>query len=114
MDIFCLPSLRQGLGTIMLEAMALGRPVIASGVGGVYSVIQSPQVGLIVPPSDSARLAESMLQLLDDPVRARALGEAGRQLVSREFTAARMVSQTAGLYREVLAGESVRPHAVTA
>jgi glycosyltransferase involved in cell wall biosynthesis len=112
MDIFCLPSLRQGLGTIMLEAMALGRPVIASGVGGVCSVIRNPQIGLVVPPSDSTRLAERMLELLDDPVRARALGETGRQLVTEEFTASRMVAQTAGLYREVLAGERARPHVV--
>jgi glycosyltransferase involved in cell wall biosynthesis len=112
MDIFCLPSLRQGLGTIMLEAMAFGRPVIASGVGGVYSVIRSPQIGLIVPPSDSARLAAAMLQLLDDPVRARALGEMGRQLVCEEFTAARMVTEVAGLYREVLARELARQPAL--
>jgi glycosyltransferase involved in cell wall biosynthesis len=112
MDIFCLPSLRQGLGTIMLEAMALGRPIIASGVGGVCSVIRNPQIGLIVPPSDSTRLAERMLELLDDPVRARALGETGRQLVTEEFTAQRMVAQTAALYREVLAGECARPHVV--
>jgi glycosyltransferase involved in cell wall biosynthesis len=112
MDIFCLPSLRQGLGTIMLEAMALGRPVIASGVGGVCSVIRNPQIGLVVPPSDSARLAERMLELLGDPVRARGLGETGRQLVAEEFTASRMVAQTAGLYREVLAGEFTRPHAL--
>jgi glycosyltransferase involved in cell wall biosynthesis len=111
MDIFCLPSLRQGLGTIMLEAMALGRPVIATGVGGVCSVIRNPQIGLVVPPSDSGRLAERMLELLDDPVRARALGETGRQLVRTEFTATRMVAETARLYREVLAGEFARPRA---
>jgi glycosyltransferase involved in cell wall biosynthesis len=112
MDIFCLPSLRQGLGSIMLEAMAFGRPVIASGVGGVYSVIRSPQIGLIVPPSDSAKLAAAMQQLLDDPVRARALGEMGRQLVCEEFTAARMVTEVAGLYREVLARELARQPAL--
>jgi glycosyltransferase involved in cell wall biosynthesis len=112
MDIFCLPSLRQGLGTIMLEAMALGRPVIASGVGGVCSVIRNPQIGLVVPPCDSARLAERMLELLADPVRARALGETGRQLVCEEFTASRMVAETARLYREVLAGEPARPQAL--
>ena len=63
MDIFCLPSLRQGLGTIMLEAMALGRPVIASGVGGIYSVVRNNETGLVVPPSDSAALAERILEL---------------------------------------------------
>jgi glycosyltransferase involved in cell wall biosynthesis len=103
MDIFCLPSLRQGLGTVMLEAMALGRPVIASGVGGIYSVIRNNQTGLVVPPSDSARLAERILELLHDPVRARAIGEAGRRLVRDEFGVERMVAQTAEVYRDVLA-----------
>jgi glycosyltransferase involved in cell wall biosynthesis len=86
--------------------------VIASGVGGVCSVIRNPQIGLVVPPSDSARLAERMLELLDDPVRARALGETGRQLVCDEFAASRMVAQTAALYREVLAAECARAPAV--
>ena len=101
MDIFCLPSLRQGLGTIMLDAMARGRPVIATGVGGVYSIIRDNETGLVVPPSDSSRLAERMLELLNDADRARAVGEAGRQFVRREFNVDKMVSQTAALYRKV-------------
>jgi glycosyltransferase involved in cell wall biosynthesis len=105
MDIFCLPSLRQGLGTIMLEAMARGRPVIASGVGGIYSVVRNNETGLVVPPSDSAALAERILELLHDPVRARSIGEAGRRLVGEEFGVERMVAQTAELYRDVLACE---------
>lgn len=103
MDIFCLPSLKQGLGTIMLEAMALARPVIATSVGGVYSAVRDNQTGLLVPPSNSTRLAERILELLEDPVRARALGEAGRQLVCREFSVEKMVSRTAELYRQVIA-----------
>lgn len=102
MDIFCLPSLKQGLGTIMLEAMALARPVIATGVGGVYSAVRDNETGLLVPPSNSARLAERILELLGDPVRARALGEAGRQLVRCEFNIAQMVRRTADLYRDVV------------
>jgi glycosyltransferase involved in cell wall biosynthesis len=102
MDIFCLPSLRQGLGTIMLEAMALGRPVIATGVGGVYSVVHDNETGLVVPPSDSTRLAERILELLRDPLRARSIGEAGRALVAKEFGVEKMVSRTAALYRQVL------------
>lgn len=105
MDIFCLPSLRQGLGTVMLEAMALGRPVIASGVGGIYSVIRNNQTGLVVPPSDSGRLAERILELLRDPVRARSIGEAGRLSVCEEFGVERMVTQTANVYRDVIACE---------
>ncbi len=103
MDVYCLPSLRQGLGTIMLEAMAMAKPVIATGVGGVYSVVHDGQTGLVVPPSDSQQLAEKILELLDDPVRARAIGEAGRCMVRQEFGIEKMVDKTARLYREVLA-----------
>ena len=105
MDIFCLPSLSQGLGTIMLEAMAMGKPVIATNVGGVYSVVRDNETGLIVPPKNSLRLAERLLELLDDPVRARALAEAGRQLVRKQFGTDRMVAQTAELYRQILGSE---------
>lgn len=103
MDIFCLPSLRQGLGTIMLEAMALGTPVIATAVGGVYSVVRHGETGLIVPPSDSGRLAESILDLLNHPERARAIGAAAQRMVRQEFAVGKMVSATADLYREVVA-----------
>ncbi len=102
MDIFCLPSIQQGLGTIMLEAMAKGRPVIASGVGGVYSIIRNGETGFLVPPSESRPLADRILDLLADPVRARAIGEAGRSLVCREFHVETMVQRTAELYREIV------------
>ncbi len=102
MDIFCLPSLQQGIGTIMLEAMALGRPVIATRVGGVYRVIRDDETGLLVPPSDSAKLAERILELLNDPARARRIGDAARIEVQHEFRVDQMVQKTADVYREVL------------
>jgi glycosyltransferase involved in cell wall biosynthesis len=102
MDIFCLPSLRQGLGTIMLDAMGRGIPVIATGVGGVYTAVRDNETGLVVPPSNSARLAERILELLSDPIRARALGAKGREVVRDDFNVERMVQQTAELYREVV------------
>ena len=102
MDIFCLPSLQQGLGTVMLEAMSLGRPVIATAVGGVADVIRDRHNGLLVPPSQSQPLAEAVLELLGDPVRARAIGEAGRTLVRQDFRVGTMVERTASLYHQVL------------
>jgi glycosyltransferase involved in cell wall biosynthesis len=106
MDIYCLPSLKQGLGTIMLEAMARARPVIASSVGGVYSAIDEGETGLLVPPSDSDRLADRIVELLNDQDRARALGRAGRERVLRDFPVERMVEQTAAVYRSVLGAAS--------
>jgi len=99
MDIFCLSSLRQGLGTIMLEAMALAKPVIATGVGGIYSVIRDGETGLVVPPSNSEALANCILKLLEDPLKARAMGESARELVSQEFRAETMVERTVEQYK---------------
>ena len=86
----------------MLEAMALGKPVIATSVGGVYSVIRDNETGLMVSPKDSAHLARRMLELLNDPIRARAIAEAGRQTVLTEFNVEKMVSLTVALYRQIL------------
>ena len=106
MDVFCLPSLQQGLGTIMLEAMASGIPVIASRVGGVYGVIHDQHNGLLVPPSNSRQLADRILELLCDPLRARHIGENGRHLVQQEFGLHRMVGLTADLYRRIISSAS--------
>lgn len=102
MDIFCLPSLLQGLGTVMLEAMALGRPVIATKVGGVFRVIRDGKTGILVPPSDSTQLAARILELLEAPEKARRMGQAAREEVSAQYNVETMVQQTAALYREVL------------
>lgn len=102
-DIFCLPSLQQGLGVMMLEAMALGRPVIASGVGGVVSVIQDNVTGLIVPPSDSRSLADRIIELLQNRERARTIAAAGQQLIRDRFNETRMLDEVIQLYREVQA-----------
>jgi glycosyltransferase involved in cell wall biosynthesis len=107
MDIFCLPSLQQGLGVTMLEAMARGKPVIATGVGGVDSIITDGQTGLVVPPSDSERLSERILDLLRDPEKARRIGNAGRQIVREQFRVDRMVARTAELYREIVVAGAV-------
>lgn len=101
MDVFCLPSLQQGLGVMMLEAMALGRPVIASGVGGVLTVIEDGKTGLIVPPSDSRSLSERIAELLADPERTRALGLAGQQRIREHFNEQRMLDEVMTLYNEI-------------
>jgi len=102
MDVFCLPSLQQGLGVTMLEAMARGKPVVATGVGGTAGVVADGVTGLVVPPSDSERLAARVLDLLRDPEKARMIGEAGRRLVREQFRVDHMARETARLYREIV------------
>ena len=103
MDIFVLPSLRQGLGTIMLEAMARSRPVIATQSGGVYQIVREGVTGLLVPPSDSDALARRIIELLQHPEQARQLGQAAREHVRQDFRVEEMVEKTAAMYRAVLA-----------
>ena len=99
MDVFCLPSLQQGLGTIMLEAMAYGRPVIASNVGGVFSAITPEETGLLIPASDSDAIAEKIIFLLKNPETAGKMGEAGREHVKKNFRIDQTVRRIADIYR---------------
>jgi glycosyltransferase involved in cell wall biosynthesis len=102
MDVFVLPSLQQGLGTTMLEAMSFGRPVIATKVGGVFHSVTHGGTGLLVPPSDSESLSARIMELLDDPEKARAIGHRAREMVESEFNVAKMLDRTEAVYREVV------------
>jgi glycosyltransferase involved in cell wall biosynthesis len=97
-DVFCLPSTAEGLPIVVLEAMAAGRPVVASAVGGTPELVGDGVTGLLVPPADPERLAEALGSLLADPARARALGEAGRERVRREFSLQRSTARVLDLY----------------
>jgi glycosyltransferase involved in cell wall biosynthesis len=78
-DIFVLPSLNEGMGRVLVEAMAAGKPVVASQVGGIPDLVQHGENGLLVPPGDEQALAEAIRQLIDDPEKAKAMGRCGRQ-----------------------------------
>jgi glycosyltransferase involved in cell wall biosynthesis len=102
MDIFVLPSHMEGMSNALLEAMAAGRPVVATDVGGNAEVVRDGVTGLLVPPRDAGRLAEALLALLDDPARAGAMGAAGRVRVEAHFSAGVMVRHLEDLYRKLL------------
>ena len=98
----------------MLEAMSKGRPVIASRVGGVDQVVRDGETGLLVPPSNSESLANRILELLDDPAKAREMGRAARIEVARDFSVDQMVSKTVAVYREILEAKSASREPVLA
>jgi glycosyltransferase involved in cell wall biosynthesis len=89
-------------GRVLIEGMAMARPVIASADGGVPEIVLHGETGLLVPPGDVAALAESMVSLLQDPERAAALGRAGRQRVEAHFTTEQYVRQVQEVYGVVL------------
>jgi glycosyltransferase involved in cell wall biosynthesis len=103
MDVFVLPSLREGLGSGLLEAMACARPVVATAVGGTFTVVTEGENGFLVPRGDTATLARRIRDLLEDPERAREMGARGRALVEERFTSERMVGEIQTVYDAVTA-----------
>jgi glycosyltransferase involved in cell wall biosynthesis len=99
--LFVLPSRSEGLGLVLVEAMAAGRPVVASRVGGIPEVVVDGETGLLVPPEEPEALAGTIGRLLADPALAGRMGEAGRQRAREHFSAGRMAEQTAALYEEL-------------
>jgi len=100
-DVFCLSSHLEGLGTSLLDAMAFGRAVVATAAGGIPEAVEDGVTGRVVPVRDPARVAQALLDLLGDPERRRAMGEAGRRRFLERFTADRMVEETLRVYEEL-------------
>jgi glycosyltransferase involved in cell wall biosynthesis len=100
-DLFVLSSLNEGLGRVLLEAMASHTPIVATAVGGVGEIVDTGVTGILVPPSDPERLSEGMLTLLHDHETASMYGKNGYEKV-REYDTERMVEKTALLYEELI------------
>jgi glycosyltransferase involved in cell wall biosynthesis len=102
MDVFVLTSLNEGTPVAVIEAMAAALPVIATDVGGVGDVVTHDQTGLLVPSDDIDQLAAAMLRVARSPEDRRRLGIAAREAVRTTFSAARLVTDIATLYRTEL------------
>lgn len=99
MDVFVLPSLHEGIPMVLLEALALRRPVVASRAGGIPEVLTHSYSGVLVSPTNAEELATAIKSLINDPSKAAALGVAGRSQVESEFSADLMATRTAEVYR---------------
>lgn len=102
MDVCIMPSIKEGAGHAILEAMAAARPVIATGAGGAYEVIQDEETGLLVEKDDPAFLAAAVLRLLFDRPLAQRFGRRAREVVLERFRVERMVEDTLGVYKNVM------------
>lgn len=99
LDLYVQPSLAEGLGSAVLEAMACRLPVVASRVGGLPDAVVDGTTGLLCPPGDAATLADAILTLLRSRERATAMGAKGRERVEERFSAVAMVGAYLELYR---------------
>ena len=99
-DVFVMSSVTEGLGTSILDAMALARPVIASRAGGIVDAVEDGQTGLLVPPRDPSKLADALRHLQDSAPSRQRMGLAGRQKVE-DFDVRRTVELTLAAYQEL-------------
>jgi len=100
MDIFVMPSLAEGLGLSLMEAMSCGKAVVGSDVGGIKSLIKNNVNGLLVKPADPESLASAIIQLISNPEKARIYGREAAKFISDNFSLDKMCEQTERVYLE--------------
>jgi L-malate glycosyltransferase len=101
-DIFVLPSRSEGFSNAIVEAMAASLPVVATNVGGNAEAVRDGISGFIIPAEDPQALAEAILCLLVDPLKAKEMGAAGERIAAEDFTTEAMMEKTVSTYRNLL------------
>lgn len=102
MDLFVMPSLKEGLGLSLMEAMASGLCVIGTDVGGIKSLIRDGYTGLLVRPKDTEQLSRAILELLGDEQKRKYLGQNAQTFISQNFSLEKMIRETEEVYLECL------------
>jgi glycosyltransferase involved in cell wall biosynthesis len=100
-DLFVMSSITEGLGSAVLDAMAMGLAVVGTRAGGIPEAVVPGETGELVEPGDPRALAAAIVTLLEDPAKRRAYGEAGRRRVARQFDVEHLVTGTLAAYRRL-------------
>jgi glycosyltransferase involved in cell wall biosynthesis/2-polyprenyl-3-methyl-5-hydroxy-6-metoxy-1,4-benzoquinol methylase len=103
-DVVVLPSVSEGFPFVLLEALAVAKPVVASNVQSVYELIEDRKTGLLVQARNPEALAQGIREVLRNPAWAAQMGRQGQQVVRERFTIERMVRETVALFEEALRG----------
>src|SRR4029077_11256519 len=101
--VVCLPSLREGVPKVLIEAAACGRPIVATDAPGCREIVRHGENGLLVPVRNSAALADALRVLVQNPDVRLTMGRRGREIVVEEFSSERVIGETLNVYRELLA-----------
>jgi glycosyltransferase involved in cell wall biosynthesis len=104
-DIFAFPSIREGFGMVLLEAMAVCLPIVACRVSSIPEILVDGETGFLVPVKDSPAFAQAIIRLLSDPQLGCRMGQAGRKRLEINFSVEKMVKQTVKVYQQVLAAQ---------
>jgi glycosyltransferase involved in cell wall biosynthesis len=108
LDLYVHPALMEGFGIAVVEAMAMGKAVVATTTGGLPEVVAQGETGLLVPPGDIEALAATVVALLEDPVRREEMGRSGSARAHERFSLDASVVHMEQLYSEVLAAQKGR------
>ena len=107
-DLFLLPSVDEVLPLALMEAQAVGLPVVTTDVGGIREIVEDGVSGFVVPPGDPAALAAALGRLLDRPEIWRAMGQAGRRLMEERYDVRVLNQRLVEIYRSLLGAEAFR------
>ena len=107
MDVFCIPSSREGFGLVAVEAMMHSLPVIATEVGGLRNVVLDGETGFLVPPYSPQALADKIQVLIDNPLLGTMMGDKGKERALNNYSAIRYVKDVESLYLELLNSKSI-------
>jgi len=108
LDVVALTSINEGTPVALIEAMAAGRPVVSTEVGGVADVVAHERTGLLVPSGDDSACAVAVLRLLRDPALRERMGREGRAQVTTRYGSERLVGDVRRLYLELLERRGIR------
>jgi len=101
-DIFVMPSRQEGLGLSIIEAQAMGLPVVASNIGGIPHVIEDKKTGILFDPEDVNGLAKALMSLIENKQQAKTIGDAARAYVQIHFSSDRMIKETIQVYEQLV------------
>jgi glycosyltransferase involved in cell wall biosynthesis len=101
-DLFVMSSVQEGLGTAMLDALALGKPVVAANSGGISEIIRDGETGRLIAAADSQALAEGIIDMLNHPDQAQKMADRGQGIVKESFSIEAMVANNLAVYHQLL------------
>lgn len=104
MDVFCLPSLCEGIPLVLLEAMTVGTPIVASAAGGIPEIVENGFSGQLIAPGDPESLTQAVRERVDHPAESRAMSERAAEVVSKKFSFDRLLTGVAEVYESCWRG----------
>ena len=107
-DIFCLASLYEGMGRVVLEAQASGKPVIANRIGGIPNIVLDKKTAILVEPKNDKSLSQALIRLMENESLRHAMGQEAAKFIDERFSAKKMVDDINTLYENLLTDKKVR------